>query len=52
MWANTQADRLGGLEAGQVVTAGSCTPPRWIDRPCAVRATAAKIGEVALTFVR
>ena len=52
MWANNAADKLGGLKAGQVVTTGSCTPPRWIEKPCSVRATAATIGEVTLTFTR
>ena len=51
-WANAQRDKLGGLKAGQVITAGSCSPPRPIDTPCTVRATVAKLGEVALTFVR
>ena len=51
-WANAQCDRLGGLKAGQVITTGSCTPPRPVERPCAVRATIDRIGEVALRFVR
>jgi 2-keto-4-pentenoate hydratase len=51
-WANWQCDKLGGLQAGQVVTTGSCTPPRPIDRPCKVRATAGQDGEVDLAFVR
>ena len=50
-WANAQCDRLGGLRAGQVVTTGSLTPPRPIERPCQVRASIAGVGEVALGFV-
>ena len=50
-WANRQCDRLGGLKAGQVITTGSVSPPRPIERPCAVHATIAGVGEVALTFV-
>jgi len=51
-WANAQCDKLGGLKAGQVITTGSCTPPKPIDRPCKVRATITQIGEVDLAFVR
>ena len=51
-WANAQCDRLGGLKAGQVITTGSCTPPRPVDRPCSVRATVAGLGEVTLAFAR
>ena len=50
-WANAQCDRLGGLRAGQVVTTGSLTTPRPIERPCQVRASIAGVGEVALGFV-
>ncbi|MEO8486127.1 MAG: hypothetical protein ABI585_07280 [Betaproteobacteria bacterium] len=50
-WANAQCDRLGGLKAGQVITTGSITPPRPVDRPCRVRAAIEGIGEVALAFV-
>lgn len=49
-WANVQCDRLGGLRAGQVVTTGSITPPRPVDRPCRVRATIEGVGDVALTL--
>jgi 2-keto-4-pentenoate hydratase len=51
-WANAQCDKLGGLKAGEVITTGSCTPPRPVDRPCKVRATVSGIGEVDLTFAR
>ena len=49
-WSNAQCDRLGGLRAGQVITTGSCSPPRPIDKPCKVRATIDGIGDVALAF--
>lgn len=50
-WANAQCDRLGGLKAGQVITTGSLSPPRPVDRPCRVHAAIEGVGEVALTFV-
>ncbi len=50
-WANAQCDRLGGLRAGQVVTTGTMTPPRPIDRPARVRAAVEGVGEVALALV-
>jgi 2-keto-4-pentenoate hydratase len=49
-WSNAQSDRLGGLKAGQVITTGSCSPPRPIDKPCKVRATIDGIGDVAFAF--
>ena len=49
-WANAQCDRLGGLRAGQIVTTGTLTPPRLVDRPCRVRATIEGVGEVALSL--
>lgn len=49
-WANAQCDRLGGLRAGQVVTTGTMTPPRPIERPCRVRAAIEGVGEVALAL--
>ena len=49
-WSNAQCDRLGGLKAGQVITTGSCSPPRPIDKPCKVRATIDGIGDVAFAF--
>ena len=49
-WANAQCDRLGGLRAGQIVTTGSLSPPRPVDRPCRVRAAIEGVGEVALTL--
>ena len=49
-WANAQCDRLGGLRAGQIVTTGTLTPPRPVDRPCRVRATIEGVGDVALAL--
>lgn len=49
-WANAQCDRLGGLRSGQIVTTGTITPPRPVDRPCRVRATIEGVGDVALTL--
>ena len=47
-WANAQSDRLGGLRAGQIITTGSVTPPRPVDRAARVRATIEGVGDVAL----
>ncbi|CAG0952650.1 2-keto-4-pentenoate hydratase [Burkholderiales bacterium] len=49
-WANAQCDGLGGLRAGQVVTTGSITPPRPVDRPCRVQATIEGVGDVDLAL--
>ena len=47
-WAAHQADALGGLRAGQIVTTGSLNRPVEVDRSCLVEAELEGLGRVAL----
>lgn len=47
-WASAQADRLGGLRAGQVITTGSLKKPAPISRPARIEAELEGLGRVRL----
>jgi 2-keto-4-pentenoate hydratase len=49
-WADDQADQLGGLKAGQVVTTGTLTAPLHLGRPALVRGEIEGIGDVAVSI--
>lgn len=50
-WVNAQADRLGGLRAGQFVTLGTLNEPVPMDRPASIEASLSGIGEASLSLV-
>ncbi len=50
-WASAQADRLGGLKAGQVITTGSLNKPAPISRPARLEAELEGLGRVRLQIV-
>jgi len=50
-WASAQADRLGGLKAGQVITTGSLNTPAPLSRPARIEAELAGLGRVRLEIV-
>ncbi len=50
-WACAQADRLGGLKAGQVITTGSLNTPAPLSRPTRLEAELAGLGRVRLEIV-
>jgi 2-keto-4-pentenoate hydratase len=47
-WASAQADRLGGLKAGQVITTGSLNKPAPISGPARIEAELSGLGRVRL----
>lgn len=49
-WASAQADRLGGLRAGQIVTTGSLNTPVPLARPARVEAELEGLGRVTLSL--
>jgi 2-keto-4-pentenoate hydratase len=50
-WASSQADRLGGLKAGQVLTTGSLNKPAPISRAARIEAELEGLGRVRLQIV-
>ncbi|MDB5641708.1 MAG: hypothetical protein JWN07_1025 [Hyphomicrobiales bacterium] len=50
-WASAQADRLGGLRAGQVITTGSLNTPAPVSRAARIEAELGGLGRVRLEIV-
>jgi 2-keto-4-pentenoate hydratase len=50
-YAGVQADRLGGLRAGQIVTTGSMSGVTKVDKPCLVEGEISEIGNVEVRIV-
>ena len=50
-YASIQADRLGGLRAGQIVTTGSMSGVTRIDRPVEISGEISEIGNVSVRVV-
>ncbi len=50
-YAGAQADRLGGLRAGQIVTTGSMSGVTTIDRPVEITGEISEIGNVSVKVV-
>ena len=51
-WASAQADRLGGLKAGQFVTTGTLNKPPAIDRPAKIEIEIEGLGKASIELVR
>lgn len=47
-WANAQADAVGGLKAGHIVTTGTLTTPVRLERPARLRGAIDSLGEISL----